>query len=60
MNELLSRASLYEYDDNGSKPQASAFAVDTDGDDVTDPYSFDEAGIVIRASHSHQQQDKGN
>ena len=39
MNELLKRASMYEYDDDGSRPQSDSRDKPQDQDKETDPYS---------------------
>ncbi|RDX77181.1 Ankyrin repeat-containing protein, partial [Mucuna pruriens] len=54
MDELLKRASLYEYDDDGSKPQQK---LGYKCKETTDPYSFDEEGNVTLAAITEKQQD---
>ncbi|KAK7412498.1 hypothetical protein VNO78_03962 [Psophocarpus tetragonolobus] len=52
MDELLKRASIYEYDNNGSTPKQNL----KDKDQQTDPYSFDEGGNVTMAGITEGQQ----
>ncbi|KAG5113735.1 hypothetical protein JHK82_037004 [Glycine max] len=52
MDELLKRASMYEYDDDGNKPLQNL----GDKDQQTDPYSFDGGGSVTLADITEEQQ----
>ncbi|KAG4960316.1 hypothetical protein JHK87_036949 [Glycine soja] len=52
MDELLKRASMYEYDDDGNKPLQNL----GDKDQQTDPYSFDGGGNVTLADITEEQQ----
>ncbi|XP_028758409.1 ankyrin repeat-containing protein NPR4-like [Neltuma alba] len=59
MNKLLCRASLYEYENDGSEPQAVDFASATDHAKETEaPYSLDQDSKPIRPGND-EEQDKG-
>ncbi|KAK4281202.1 hypothetical protein QN277_012724 [Acacia crassicarpa] len=58
MNELLCRASLYEYENDGSEPQSIDYASGADHE-KEDTSSLDEESKKTRPENDKQQQDKG-
>lgn len=62
MNELLCRALMYEYENDGSEPQDLDYASDSDqakDEERVASYSLDQESKIIRPGNNNQQQDKG-
>ncbi|TXG63710.1 hypothetical protein EZV62_010704 [Acer yangbiense] len=58
MNELLKRASMYEYLDDGKKPQSSPSQPEDDSHDETKPYAIGAGGNItfVKESFENNQQ----